>query len=96
MARGSWISIGPSSNPGVASVAAGGGLAYSFSNEPPETTASAAPPAGSDMTVEPAGAGETAAWGQPAAEEEPLDLGEPVVLVEPQAPIESVEVQPIQ
>ena len=80
---------------GVAAVAAGGGLGYQLSKEPPETTASAAPPAGSDMTVEPVATSEPGPWGQPAAQSEPLDLGEPAVLVEPQAPVESVEVQPI-
>ena len=41
-------------------------------------------------------AGEPDPWGQPVAESEPSDIGQPVVLVEPLAPIESVEVQPIQ
>ena len=80
---------------GVATVAAGGGLGYALSKEPPETTASAAPAAGSDMTVEPAAAGGPDPWGQPAAQDEPLDLGQPAVLVEPQAPVEEVEVQQI-
>ncbi len=64
----------------VATAVAGGGMGYAFSQEQPETIASAAPSA----------AGESDPWGQPAVE------SEPVVLVEPQAPIESVEVQPIQ
>ena len=80
----------------VATVAAGGGLGYAFSQEQPKTTASVAPTAGSDMTVAPAAAGEPDPWGQPAAASEPLDMGQPAVLVEPQAPVESVEVQPIQ
>ena len=64
----------------VATAVAGGGMGYALSQEQPETIASAAPSA----------AGEPDPWGQPAAE------SEPVVLVEPQAPIESVDVQPIQ
>lgn len=80
---------------GVATVAAGGGLGYQLSKDPPETTASAAPAAGSDMTVEPAAASEPDSWGQPAAQNEPLDMGQPAVLVEPQAPVEEVEVQEI-
>ena len=59
---------------------AGGGVVYAVSQEPPETTASAAPSA----------TGEPDSRGQPVAE------SEPVVLVEPQAPVETVEVQPIQ
>ena len=70
----------------VATAAAGGGMGYAFSQEQPETTASATPSV----------AGEPDPWGQPVAESEPSDLGQPVVLVEPLAPIESVEVQPIQ
>jgi hypothetical protein len=70
----------------VATAVAGGGMGYVFSQEKPETIASAAPSA----------TGEPESWGQPAAESEPSDIGQPVVLVEPQAPIESVEVQPIQ
>ena len=41
-------------------------------------------------TTASAATGETDPWGQPVAE------SEPVVLVEPQAPVETVEVQPIQ
>jgi hypothetical protein len=52
----------------VATAAGVGGIGYAYSQEQPETIASA----------------------------EPSDIGQPVVLVEPQAPIESVEVQPIQ
>ncbi len=81
---------------GVATVAAGGGLGYALSKEEPETTASAAPAGGNDLMVEPAAASEPDPWGQPAAQGEPLDLGQPAVLVEPQAPVEAVEVQPIQ
>jgi len=80
---------------GVATVAAGGGLGYAMSKEPPEETASAAPAAGHDTSVKPAAAGEPDPWGQPTAQDEPLDLGQPAVLVEPQAPIEEVEVQQI-
>ena len=64
----------------VATAVAGGGAVYAVSQEQPETTASAAPSA----------AGESDPWGQPVAE------SEPVVLVEPPAPVETVEVQPIQ
>ena len=64
----------------VATAVAGGGIGYAYSQEQPETIASATPSA----------AGETDPWGQPVAE------SEPVVLVEPQAPVETVEVQPIQ
>ncbi len=81
---------------GVATVAAGGGLGYALSKEEPETTASAAPAGGNDLTVEPAAAGGLDPWGQPVAQNEPLDMGQPAVLVEPQAPVEAVEVQPIQ
>jgi len=81
---------------GVATVAAGGGLGYALSKEEPKTTASAAPAGRSDLTVEPAAAGGLDPWGQPVAESEPLDMGQPAVLVEPQAPVEAVEVQPIQ
>ena len=80
----------------VATVAAGGGLGYQLSKEPPETTASAAPAGREDLSVEPAAAGGLDPWGQPVAESEPLDMGQPAVLVEPQAPVEAVEVQPIQ
>ena len=80
---------------GVATVAAGGGLGYALSKEPPETTASAAPAAGSDMTVKPAAAGEPDPWGRPAAHDDSLDMGQPAILVEPQAPVEEVEVQQI-
>ncbi len=81
---------------GVATVAAGGGLGYALSKEEPKTPASAAPASGNDLTVEPAAAGGLDPWGQPVAESEPLDMGQPAVLVEPQAPVEAVEVQPIQ
>jgi hypothetical protein len=81
---------------GVATVAAGGGLGYALGQEEPETTASAAPAGGSDLTVEPAAAGALDPWGQPVAQSEPLDMGQPAVLVEPQSPVEAVEVQPIQ
>ncbi len=64
----------------VATAVAGGGIGYAYSQEQPETIASATPSA----------TGETDPWGQPVAE------SEPVVLVEPQAPVETVEVQPIQ
>jgi hypothetical protein len=64
----------------VATAVAGGGMVYAVSQEQPETIASAAPSA----------AGESDPWGQPVAE------SEAVVLVEPQAPVETVEVQPIQ
>ena len=70
----------------VAGVAATGGTVYALSQEQPETTASAAPSA----------AGQPDPWGQPAAESEPPDVGQPVAWVEPQAPVESVEIQPIQ
>ncbi len=70
----------------VATAVAGGGIGYAYSQEQPETIASAAPSA----------TGEPDPWGQPPAESVPSDIGQPVVLVEPQAPIESVEVQPIQ
>jgi len=81
---------------GVATVAAGGGLGYAYSKEPPETTASAAPAAGrEDLSVKPAAASEPNPGAQPTAAYEPLDMGQPAVLVEPQAPVESVEVQPI-
>ncbi len=70
----------------VAGVAATGGTVYALSQEQPETTASAASSA----------AGESDPWVQPAAESEPPDIGQPVVWVEPQAPVETVEVQPIQ
>jgi hypothetical protein len=80
----------------VGGVAAVGGLGYGLSREQPETAASAAPDAGSDKTVAPAAAGEPDTLGQPAAESEPEDMGQPAMLVEPQAPVESVEVQPIQ
>ena len=81
---------------GVATVAAGGGLGYALSKEEPKTTASAAPAGRSDLTVEPAAASGLDPWGQPVTESEPLDMGQPAVLVEPQAPVEAVEVQPIQ
>ena len=70
----------------VATAVAGGGIGYAYSQEQPETIASAAPSA----------PGEPDPWGQPPVESEPSDTGQPVVLVEPLAPIESVEVQPIQ
>ncbi len=70
----------------VAGVAATGGTVYALSQEQPETTASAAPSA----------ADQPDPWGQSAAESEPSDINQPVAWVEPQAPIESVEVQPIQ
>lgn len=75
---------------GVATVAAGAGLGVAFNKEQPETTASAAPPAGNDLGAPPAAAGQPNAWGRPAAS------SEPTVLVEPRAPVEKVEVQPIQ
>lgn len=80
----------------VATVAAGGGLGYQLSKEPPETTASAAPAGREDLSVKPAAASELYPRAQPAAAYEPLDMGQPAVLVEPQAPVEAVEVQPIQ
>ncbi|HEX9769088.1 MAG TPA: hypothetical protein VGA50_07925 [Kiloniellales bacterium] len=81
---------------GIATVAAGGGLGYAFSKEKPETTASAAPAGGSDVTLEPAAAGEPDYWGRPAAPSEPSNWSQPTVLVEPQAPVEEVEIQPLQ
>jgi hypothetical protein len=80
---------------GIATVAAGGGLGYAFSKDKPETTASAAPAAGSDLTVEPAAGGEPDYWNRPAASE-PSGWRQPTDLVSPTAPVERVEVQPIQ
>lgn len=81
---------------GIATIAAGGGLGYAFSKEKPETTASAAPAAGSDLTVEPAASGEPDYWNRPAAASQPSDWRQPTDLVSPTAPVEQVEVQPIQ
>ncbi len=82
---------------GVATVAAGGGLGYAYSKEPPPKTASAAPAAGREaLPAAPATASQPAPQAQPAAGAyEPLDMGQPAILVEPRAPVESVEVQPI-
>ncbi len=80
----------------VATVAAGGGVGYAISQEPGESTASAAPATGDDTTAVPDASGEANA-GSPSSEwSESTDTGEPTMLVEPQAPVESVEVQPIQ
>lgn len=80
---------------GVATVAAGGTLGYAFSDEEAETTASTAPVEnGTGQTYgQTSGQSSGQTW-SPAAE--PMDLGEPAVLVEPQAPVEQVEIQPIQ
>lgn len=80
---------------GVATVAAGGGLGYAYSKEPPPKTASAAPSGREFLPAAPAAASQPAPQAQPAAAYEPLDMGQPAILVEPQAPVESVEVQPI-
>jgi hypothetical protein len=80
---------------GIATVAAGGGLGYAYSKEKPETTASAAPAGSSHATVEPA-AGGLDAQSHPVAAGESSDWRQPTDLVHPTAPVEQVEVQPLQ
>lgn len=81
---------------GVATVAAGGGLGYAYTKEPPPNTASAAPAGREAVSAEPTAASQPSAAAQPTPVYEPLDMGEPAVLVEPQAPVESVEIQTLQ
>ena len=81
---------------GVATVAAGGGLGYAFSQEQPETTASAAPAGGSHATAEPAATGGLDNRGHPVATSEPPQSGQPTDLVNHTAPVEHVEVQSLQ
>ncbi len=80
----------------VATVAAGGGVGYAMSKEPGESTASAAPAAGDETTAAPGASGEASVESPSTEWTEPTDSLEPTMLVEPQAPIESVEVQPIE
>jgi hypothetical protein len=80
----------------VATVAAGGGVGYAISQEPGESTASAAPAEGDDMSNAPGASGEADTGSASTEWTEPTDSLEPTMLVEPQAPVESVEVQPIQ
>ena len=70
----------------VATVAAGGGVGYALSQNQHETTASAAPDADDEPST----------WNEPTGATGPSDTGQPTNLVEPQAPVESVEVEPIQ
>jgi hypothetical protein len=81
---------------GVATVAAGTGLGVAFTQDQPETTASAAPAGGSDMTMEPAAAGGLDDRGPPVAANEASDWRQPTDLVRPTVPVESVEVQSLQ
>jgi len=79
---------------GVASVAAGGGLTYAYSKEPPEKTASAAPPGGSYAMDKPVGGLDNR--GHPVAASEPSAPSQPTDLVHQTAPVEQVEVQQLQ
>lgn len=81
---------------GIATVAAGGGLGYAFSREQPETTASAAPAGSAGMKAEPATSSGLDNRGHPVATGETSGWQQPTALTEPQAPVERVEVQPLQ
>lgn len=67
-------------------VAGGGAVGYGFSREKPQNTASATP----------AAVDEADSKAQPTPEPATAATSEPVVLVEPPAPVEAVEVQPLQ
>jgi len=79
---------------GVASVAAGGGLTYAYSKEPPEKTASAAPPGGSYAMDEPVGGLDNR--GHPVTTDESFAAGQPTDLVHNTAPVEQVEVEQLR
>ena len=68
----------------VATVTAGAGLGATLSLDKNQTAASVPPPASADFMVE------------PLASDESIPPNEPTPLVGSQAPVESVEIQPIQ
>jgi hypothetical protein len=81
---------------GVATVAAGGGLGYAFTKDPPQTAATTTPASGGAATSQPATTGALDNRGYSGAASEPSYQSQPTNLVGSTAPVERVEVQPLQ